>query len=215
MRRVSAAVVAVALLVWPVAADAQTAAGFRVGYRSSGLETTQTVSALEELAYGVYVGFGLSDRMAFQIEAVYGTRGADGLGLGTDALDATATPSRVDMTYLEVPLLLRIGFPTDRVLPSFFAGPYAGILLSCDVTPDGGSATACDDDGATQRFTPRSTELGVLAGAGLDLALGEATVFVDARLTLGLLSIESGSNGFDARHSGATVSAGLAVPLGQ
>lgn len=206
--------IATALAVAP-AASAQTAVGFRGGVRNAALSTTQSATALNEMVLGAYLGFGLSDRLALQAEVVYGTRGGAGLGLATDSLDDTATPVRLDMDYIEVPLLLRTGFPGERFLASFFVGPYVGFLLSCEVTPDGGSATTCDDDAATQRFAPRHTDFGMAAGVGLDVAIGESTLFIDVRYTLGLLAVQAGSDPFDARHNGLAVTGGFAVPLGR
>lgn len=203
------------MVVGPQTARAQAAAGFRVGIRSAGLDTSQEVDPTRALVLGGYMGFGISDRLALQVEVAYGSRGAAGLGLGTDALDAGATPVELDMQYLEVPVLLRAGFPTERLLPSFFAGPYAGFVLSCEVTPDGGATSRCDDAAANQRFSPRTTDFGLVAGAALDVAMGQSTLYVDARYTFGVLPIQAGSDGFDARHSGFALSGGMAVPLGR
>jgi hypothetical protein len=202
------------MLVAPMGTSAQTAAGFRAGIRNAGLETSQSVSTITTPVYGAYLGFGLSDRLAFQAEVVYGTRGADGLGLGTDVLDASAADVELRMSYMEVPLLLRAGFPGQRFLASFFAGPYVAFLTSCEVTA-GGTTTSCDDTAATQRFSPRKTDFGAVAGVGLDMALGESTLFVDARYSIGLMSVQAGSNAFDARHNGLAVTGGFAVPLGR
>lgn len=203
------------LLLAPTGAAAQTAMGLRAGFRSAGLSGGQDTGTFNEPVFGAYLGFGISDRLALQFEGVYGTRGGTGLGLGADALDPAAAPVDVEMQYLEIPILLRAGFPGDRILGSFFVGPYAGFLLSCEVLPEAGGSRSCDDSTATQRFSPRSTDIGLLAGAGLDLALGGNTVFVDARYSVGFLSVQSGSNAFDARHNGLAVTAGLAVPLGR
>lgn len=198
----------------PTALEAQAAAGLRVGARSAGLETSQEVSTSRGLVVGGWLGFGLSTRLALQAEVVYGSRGAEGLGVGTDDLDPGANPVDVQMQYLELPLLLRAGFPAGWVMPSFFAGPYAAFVLSCEVTTDDGGTTGCDD-GVTQRFSPRSTDFGMVVGAALDLAMGGSTLFIDARYTLGVLSIEAGSDAFDARHTGFEISGGVAVPLGR
>lgn len=202
------------LLAAPSGISGQTAMGFRVGVRSAGLETGQSVSTISKPVYGAYLGFGLSDRLALQTEVVYGTRGASGLGLGSDALDPNAAGADLSMGYIEVPLLLRAGLPGERFLASLFAGGYIGFLTHCDLTA-GGTTTACDDAAATQRFSPRTTDFGLVAGAGLDVALGESTIFVDARYSVGLLSIQAGSDAFDARHNGLAVTGGFAIPLGR
>ena len=203
------------LVLLPTSVVAQAAAGFRAGVRNAGLSTGQSTSTIDEPVYGVYIGFPVSDRLALQIEGVYGVRGAEGVGLGNGTLDPAATAVRLDMRYLDVPILLRAGFPGERLLASFFAGPYLGFLLSCQVTPTGAAGTACDEITAAQRFVPRETDVGVLAGAGLDVAIGTSTIFVDARYALGFLSIQAGDEGFDARHNSVGVTLGLAVPLGR
>ncbi len=198
----------------PAVAAAQSAVGVRAGMRWSELESSQDAGSMSSLVLGGYFGFGISNRLALQIEAVYGSRGAERLRVGANTLDTDATPVRLNMSYIEIPLLLRAGFPGERFLPSFFLGPYVAFLLDCEMRPDGGESQACDDEDAVQRFTPRSTDYGVLVGGGLDMAVGESTVFLDARYTLGLLSIQSG-DGFDARHGGLALTAGVAVPLGR
>ncbi|MDX1675508.1 MAG: outer membrane beta-barrel protein [Longimicrobiales bacterium] len=202
-------------LALPAVVEAQAAMGLRVGARNAELATGQSTGAITTAVYAAYLGFGVSDRLAIQVEAVYGTRGADGLGLGTDALDASAPPARVEMRYLEVPLLLRAGFPGERLLISVFAGPYVGFLVACEVAPAGAASRSCNEAAAGQRFDPRSTDVGLAAGVGLDLAFGGSTLFADARYTVGLQSIESGGDPFDARHTGVALTAGLAVPLGR
>lgn len=203
-----------AVIAMPVVAAAQSAVGVRAGMRWSELESSQDAGTISALVLGGYFGFGISNRLALQIEAVYGTRGAQRLKVGTDALDADATAVELHMSYVEVPLLLRAGFPGERFLPSFFLGPYVGFLLDCEFRPAGGDSQACDEEGAPQRFSPRSTDFGLVVGGGLDMAMGESTVFVDGRYTMGLMSIQTG-NGFDARHGGLALSAGVAVPLGR
>jgi hypothetical protein len=203
------------LLAAPSLAHAQAAVGLRAGLRSAQLTTAQDVDGINDFVVGGYFGFGVSNRLALQLEAVYGTRGAKGLGLGDGELDAGAGPVDLEMSYLELPVLLRAGFPGERFLPSVFAGPYAAFLLSCEITPTDGASRDCETSGATERFHPRGTEFGILAGIGFDMAVGESTVFLDARYTLGLLSIESGDGAFDARHNGFAVTGGFAVPVGR
>lgn len=199
----------------PALAAAQAAVGARAGMRWSQLETSQDAGSISSLALGGYFGFGISHRLAVQLEAVYGSRGADALRVGTATLDPDADPSRVEMSYIEIPVLLRAGFPGERFLPSFFLGPYVGFLLDCEIQPTGGETRSCDTATAAERFHPRSTDYGLVVGGGLDMAFGESTIFIDARYTLGLLPIQSGSDGFDARHTGFAVSAGVAVPVGR
>lgn len=204
-----------AVIAAPAMASAQSAFGVRAGMRSSDLETSQSTESIRSLVIGGYYGFGISSRLAIQFEAVYGGRGGEGLRVGVNELDSEAEPATLKMSYIEVPVLLRTGFPGERFLPSFFFGPYAGFLLNCDLEMAGGDSRSCDEDDSAPRFSPRSTDFGLVLGAGLDMSLGESTVFVDARFTVGLLPVQSGDDAFDARHSGLALSAGFAVPVGR
>lgn len=202
-------------LAMPSLAAAQSAIGVRGGMRWSELEAGQDGGSMRSLVLGAYYGFGITDRLALQIEAVYGSRGGDALRLGDETLDSEADPVSVEMSYVEIPLLLRAGFPGERLLPSVFAGPYVGFLLDCEVVPSGGDGRACDQEDAGQRFNPRSTDFGLAVGAALDVLMGESTIYVDGRYTLGLRPIQSGDEGFDARHTGLALTAGVAVPVGR
>lgn len=204
-----------AIIATPALASAQSAFGVRAGMRSAELEAGQDVDPIRSLVIGGYYGFGISSRLAIQFEAVYGRRGAEGLRLGADGLDTDADPATLEMSYIDVPVLLRTGYPGERFLPSFFFGPYAGFLLNCELQPAGGGSRSCDAGDAPPRFSPRSTDFGLVLGGALDMALGESTVFLDARFTIGLLSVESGDNAFDARHSGIAITGGFAVPIGR
>lgn len=218
MRKHMAGTVGVVLVLATAAvvpASAQAAVGVRGGMRMASLTTTESSEGLDGLVLGGYFGFGLTDRMALQIETVYGARGSESVHIGADDLDPTVPSSRVSMRYLDVPVLLRTGFPGERFLPSFFVGPYVSFLLGCDLTPSGGSVRDCDAPGELERFAPRKTDYGVVAGGALDVAMGRNTVFVDLRYTLGLASIQAGSDAMDALGNTLEITAGLAFPLGR
>ncbi len=200
--------------------SAQAAVGVRAGVRRAGLEAAGSTGSLAGVVVGGYFGVGLSDHVALQLEAVYGTRGSTSVHLGTGQLDPAASASELRMRYLDVPVLLRTGFPGRRLMPSFFAGPYAGFLLGCEITPATGSARNCSagapgSDGGGATFSPRATDFGMVVGGALDVLMGENSVYLDARYTLGILSIQSGDNPMDARHNGLEISAGFAFPLGR
>ena len=212
----AAAVLALAATtVTATGASAQTAVGFRGGLRAADLDSGQEADGLSTFVVGGYFGLGLSDRLALQIELAYGERGAEGVGIGDGGLDPAGTPSDLTMRYIDVPVLLRTGFPGDKFLPSLFVGPYASFLVGCELTPDGQETRDCDAEAGSPRFDPRSSDFGMLAGAGLDMAIGESTIFIDLRYTLGLLAIDSGDGSSDARHNGLEVTGGFAFPLGR
>ncbi|MBW3551922.1 MAG: PorT family protein [Gemmatimonadetes bacterium] len=199
----------------PAAADGQAAMGVKAGANLTRLTGAEDSESVTGLSAGAYLGFGLGDRLAIQIEASYAVRGGAGVRIGANALEDTATTSDVRLTYVEVPLLLRAGYPGERLLPTVFIGPYAGFLLSCRLTLSDGSEGDCDDESRASWFNDRGTEYGLMVGGGLDWAIGESTVFVDTRYALGLFSIQGGDNAMDLRNGGLTITGGFAIPLGR
>lgn len=215
---VAIAVAGAAVAAAPGGAAAQSAMGLRAGVRHAQLDAASPSAdgAIDAFLVGGYFGFGLSDRLGLQLEVVYGGRGSEAMTFGTEVADGTAVTAGLDMSYLDVPVLLRAGFPGRRVLPSVFVGPYFGFMLSCELTPEGGETRDCDgEESLTARFTPRSTDIGLVVGGAVDFLLGESSVFIDARYTTGLLSIEAGDDAMDARHTGLAVSGGFAFPVGR
>jgi Outer membrane protein beta-barrel domain len=196
-------------------ASAQAAVGVKAGATRSSLSGAQDSGSSTGLAAGGYIGFALGDRLALQIEAVYNVRGGEGLGIGRDVLADTVPLSDVRLSYVEVPLLIRAGYPGERLLGSLFLGPYVGFLVSCGLTRDDGSEGDCDDESRAAWFNPRSTEYGLLFGGGVDWAVGESTLFVDARYALGLASVQSADDAMDLRNQGLTITGGFAIPLGR
>ncbi len=216
-RRLSAMI---AVLVLGVAgnAAAQSAFGLKAGAVLSGLNGGDAGAATEQPGFtgGAFYGIGLASNLAAQIEVLYTAKGVDGFRSRADTLPGLPA-ARLSMTFAEVPILLRMGYPGETVLLSAFAGPVLSFRLGCRLEPEDGSSDPvnCDDDAAGQRFHPRATDLGATAGLGIDFALGESTFFFDARYTYGLLSIESGDAGLDATHAVAAVMVGFAFPLGR
>ena len=201
----------VALALLPVAVSGQTALGVKAGANLAELSGAPGSEGITGVLAGVYFGFGLTDQLAVQLEANYVTRGGEGVPIGANDLSGTGG-SRVDISALDFPVLLRAGYPGERFLPSAFAGGFMSVLLSCQLTPPTGDAGDCDSPTRAAWFSPRSTDFGFVFGGGLDMILGSSSVFVEARYTLGLLSIQAGDEGFDVRNNGLVLSGGFAFP---
>ncbi|HUG39805.1 MAG TPA: porin family protein [Longimicrobiales bacterium] len=210
-------VLAALTAVGAAAGDAagQSAMGVKAGANLATLAGADDSGSLTGLTAGAYLGFGIGDRLAVQLEALYSVRGGTGLTIGANALDPAAAPSDVQLSYVEVPLLLRAGYPGERLLASLFLGPYVGFLLSCRLTQPDGAEGDCDDEARASWFSPRGTEYGLVVGGGLDWAIGESTIFVDLRYALGLTPIQAGDDAMDLRNQGLTIAGGFAIPLGR
>lgn len=217
LKRCLAATAAALLFLAAANASAQSAWGFKAGVSQAGLTGNDAGSATTRSlpVGGIFYGTALSDNLAFQVDALYVRKGAAEFRSPADT--AGMPGATLTMDYIEIPILLRAGFPTERMLFSLFLGPVVSSRIKCTTEPTDGSTdpVACKDADAIQRFAPRATDIGATAGAGIDLALGESTFFVEGRYTRGLTSIQSGEDAMDAKNEVLTVLAGFAFPLGR
>jgi hypothetical protein len=125
---------------------------------------------------GLFVVVPANDVIAFQGEALFSQKGTS-FDEGGDAGD-------LELDYLEVPLLLRVGSPSSGAA-SFhvFAGPSVGFKLRSKLTAtfDGESEDEDIDDDVEK------VDVGLVAGAGV----GFGRFTVDGRYTWGLRNVVS------------------------
>ena len=126
-----------------------------------------------------------------------------------DIEDGTPIEIKIKNDYLEIPVLIRLGFGSSPSLkPSFFAGPAAALLVSSrGLTTFGGGQSSIEVD-VNHLF--KEFELGFVIGAGVDVKLGLRTLLFEVRYSGGLSSIDdSGDNG-DIKNSVISIMGGLA-----
>jgi hypothetical protein len=111
------------------------------------------------------------------------------LGLGVEALYArrgleSSSPADArKLNYIDVPVYLRVAFPTPGIQPFAYAGPQFSFEIACD-TEEGDCPE--NDPGVGER---PSTTFAALVGAGL--RLGERSAFsVEARYMYGLTDLK-------------------------
>jgi hypothetical protein len=120
---------------------------------------------------GPFVAFPLSERVALQFEALFGTKGATPTD-GTNRLE-------IKFTYLDIPVLFRLA-PSPTGPLYFLLGPSVNINLSAktiDFVPTRVEEDAKDD--------VKNTEFGLVFAAGA----GSRNLFVEGRYSLGLTDI--------------------------
>jgi outer membrane protein W len=122
---------------------------------------------------GAFMRYTLTDIFAVQPEVLFAMKGAN--------YEAEGLKSQEKINYIEIPLLVRATMPNEsKIKPSIFLGPAIGILLSNKIT----NGEEIDIKDAT-----KSSEIGVIAGAGVEYMLEKGCVLVDARYEMGLSSI--------------------------
>ncbi len=173
-------------------------------------------------AAGGYLVYAFSPNLAFQPEALVVSKGAKYEGSGQVEVEDFGLVNvdweqTLKLTYLEIPLLLRISpAPTASTRPFFLVGPSVGFKLSAKMAVDVTASAQGQSDTQEEEEDldgVKSLDLGATVGAGLDIAAGEATrITLEARYTLGLTSIddaEGDQDGVDVKNSTLMVMAGI------
>lgn len=131
------------------------------------------------LCVGGFVTYSLSDMFAIQPELLFTMKGAK--------MEVAGYKETVKVNYLEIPVLAKLSIPTPgNVKPSLFVGPSLAIKLSAKAEweEDGESG---EEDISEE---VKSTDFGLVFGAGIDFGLGQGKLTVDARYTLGLTKVQ-------------------------
>jgi hypothetical protein len=180
------------------------------------------IAAAGEMPFGVGVKAGVNESQltgsyADVIHAKYETGYVVGaflcqdlgpsLGLQEEALFNAQRSTgdhgvRVDLQYVEVPVLLRFSVLPGPVKPFVYAGPSFGFKLSGKVTQSGEPDIDIKD-----RLRPMETS--VAAGAGVRLDLGGLGVIGDVRYLANTQDILKSGDVISVRVNTWTLSAGI------
>lgn len=149
---------------------------------------------------GVFAEAELASTLGIQVEALYVTKGADFEGEGVDENgDPVRFDSHLILTYVDVPVLLRVNLPGSTSLaPYVVGGPTFGFGLDATAETDGFPDVDYSDD-------LKTLDLGVLVGLGLRMPMGGARVDVEARYGTGFSDLWDISNNLESINQGFSV----------
>jgi hypothetical protein len=150
---------------------------------------------------GAFVRIPLGAIISVQPEVQYVRKGAEGEATGGDVA--------VKLNYLDVPVFLSFGLPTSFGF-HVMAGPNFSFEIGCDLDIDpitGGEINRdCDQD---NEFDSRKSFVSAVAvGAGVDLPLGGAGLFIDGRFVIDLESFHEDED-IDIKNQAFELVAGL------
>jgi len=216
-RRMTRAVLALALLLPAVPAAAQMTFGVKGGLVSSTLKLSGAQASTAQpfmkrrssYAGGAFLALG-SGLLGLQIEAMYVQKGVK---LDDKPDNATGV---FRSAYLELPALLRLSVSAGKARPYLYAGGAAAIELKCEgeVTFQGtttnGSCADAESQSGTQR---RKLDLTGLGGAGVQVPVGGVSLLIEARYARGLRALNK-SGDTDAKNEALSFLGGVAIPLG-
>lgn len=203
---IGAAVLVMAMQATPAAAQ-QVMLQPQVGVNFStisdlGLDAGEESKNRVGFVAGVGVLFGLSERLGISTGGYYSQQGVKVSSTGGDVT--------VKLDYIQVPLLLSLGFPTNgSVRPNIFAGPMIGFKASCKFSDDGTSANCDDID-----VPVKSTDFSLIFGAGIGIQAGTGRFVINGWYDLGLTKIDDSATPSDSKNRFFGFGVGYAFPLG-
>lgn len=145
------------------------------------------------LSGGLFAGIRVAPSVLVQPEVLYTQKGARYEVAGEEAV--------IKLDYVEVPVLLKGRFGSGSARPSIFAGPAVAFKVSGKTEFQGEEEDAED---------VKSTDFGIVFGAGLDLVVGSGAFTIDARYTLGLTTFVDIPDPDDVKNGVWTFSVGYA-----
>lgn len=121
----------------------------------------------------------------------------------------------IALDYLEIPMLLIVGLPTDgSVSPHVSVGPAVAFETGCSIEASSMGVTASVDCGAGEIAT-KSMDFGVMGGVGVDIAASPSMALTfDVAYTLGLTGLDDSADPEDLKNRAWSFTAGIAFPLG-
>jgi len=208
MKKMIILVVALFTLIAVLPATAQVNFGVIGGLNLANLSVDPDagVDISNRTAFGIggILSFGVGETLALQLEPMFLQKGAK-LKLSEQGFTLEA---EIKVSYIEVPAMLKFAFGSGDTKPYVMAGPTVGYLLSAKVKDDMEEQDIKDD--------VKNIDFGLAFGGGVSLPMGNNTLFVEARYSLGLSDINDDPDDPDTsiKTKGIQIMAGITFPLG-
>ncbi len=172
-------VIAFVIMAFATAASAQESSkclGIKGGLNMFKLygDDVEDAKYLYAFTIGGFFTCNLNEMFALQPEIYYSVKGAKE--------ETTAGDIDLKLGYIDIPVLFKVKFPLEgkNWSPNLYAGPYFAFLLSADL------------EGYDVKDQTKSTDLGLVVGAGFDVKLkeGAQTLNFDFRYSIGFTKLD-------------------------
>lgn len=165
------------------------------------------------LLAGAFVTYSIQNTYGFSAKVLFSQKGA----AYTLSAPGDDTDVKAQLNYIEIPITARVFFNREGTIrPNVFLGPSFGFLTGAKVKVEDGdyeNYEDIDDNIDSYKDVYNTFDLGIAAGLGLNIKVGEEMYFIiDARYTYGLTDIAKG--GSDVNNQAVAVSAGLSFGIG-
>jgi hypothetical protein len=154
--------------------------------------------------------------LSFVIQPSYLGKGAEvdaeQLGIDTsDFADFDVEPT-IRLSYVEIPVWLKVGVPRGSLRPYLLAGPSAGILTRAKTRARVAIGDQRLDESIDIKDQTRGFDLGVGLGGGLSAELKSFRLFVEGQYVFGLVDIVK-ADAENVKNRGAMLRLGMTIPL--
>jgi hypothetical protein len=193
-----------------VVAQQRMTIGAKGGLALSSLAGSGAPSEIERstgAAVGVFLRFDATSTISLQPELLFVPKGASFQG----SWFRLPTSGELMLTYIEVPVLLRVGLPVNvaGLVPVLFAGPAVSFNRSAKARS---SALGLDRERDVEDET-KDLDFGAVAGAGLDYRFLGGVLSLDLRYNLGLVTLDDSGNGEDVKNRAFMGMIGFGIPV--
>ncbi len=164
--------------------------GVKAGANFATLNNIDDVEYKTGFIGGVFVDFSIPmTPVSIQPEILYAQ-------YGTAIKDSDV---KLDVNYLQIPVLIKFGFPTPVVNPNVYFGPYYGHKLSSSIR----------NDDITLNINSKvvDSDFGIVIGAGVNVT----KVRFDLRYTAGFTELENSAFNKDAKNGAFALTVGVAL----
>lgn len=166
------------------------AVGAEVGYSRSDLAggDARQLKSRQGALTGVFLQMPLGGPLSLRPEVLFALKG----GRAQAPLDSTRTvPLEIELAYIEMPVLLRATIPGGRVRPTIFGGPAPSLQIGCDLRSADPAQPVQATCGEANFTLFRDFDIGLVAGAGVEVRWPQSALALEARYNLGLRSLLS------------------------
>lgn len=163
--------------------------GVKGGLNYTTFNDTENVEYKPGFLIGAFMNLNIpASPMSIQPEVLYTQYGAK----------ADNADFEFDVSYVQVPVLLKFGFKTPAASPNVYFGPYMSFNTGAKVENNDGSINLEDN--------AKDTEYGVIVGAGVDVSKFR----LGLRYSAGLSNVADDNFNDSAKNGGIALTVGVA-----
>src|SRR6476620_3709105 len=169
------------------------AVGGELGYSRSDLggSDAERVQSRQGALTGVYVQRPIKPTLFLRTEILFALK----VGRAQTTVDSGVTRDLdIELAYIELPVLLRIGPTRGRYRPMFFGGAATSLQIGCDlqlIDPNSPVREVCSEAGIADF---RQIDFGLVVGGGLEIRWPQSAMALEARYTGGVRSVLEGAD---------------------